>query len=259
MSEKENWLEREFRSIGESSSTDKHRLCCRMLILSATVSLTLSLPARNHQMEASSNSQFLLGLWALSTQLTVSLAVCARSTTWTLSLSGWGEVKAAFQFPKLRVIFWTQVAIESEHLWIACRVSNNALGAGGRAGTNGEEHSFSGAFSLADDTGANDDGTVWGRGARGLPRQGGAGRQAAWGQPGWGDSSPSGGLCRARRTHRWVAAMPERGRCIGWKEPGGRFVMTRFAECKFYNPINALSPSKPAIARRSDRIYRHGR
>lgn len=71
-------------------------------------------------------------------------------------------------------------------------------------------------------------------------------------------ASPSGGLCRARRTHRWVAAMPERGRCIGWKEPGGRFVMTRFAECKFYNPINALSPSKPAIARRSDCIYRHG-
>lgn len=52
------------------------------------------------------------------------------------------------------------MAIESEHLLIACRVSNNALGAGGRAGTNGKEHSFSGALSLADDTGANDDGTV---------------------------------------------------------------------------------------------------
>lgn len=76
-----------------------------MLIQAVTVSLTLSLPARNHQIEAPSNSQFLLGLWTLPTQLTVSLAFCARLTTRTLSLLMWGEVKAAFQCPNLRVIF----------------------------------------------------------------------------------------------------------------------------------------------------------
>lgn len=70
------------------------------------------------------------------------------------------------------------MAIESKHVLITRRVSNNVLGAGGRAATNGEQHSFSGAFSLVDDTRANDDSALRERGAQGLLRQGRAEWQA---------------------------------------------------------------------------------